>query len=257
MLGSLIKKLQKSIGKPSISSDELDELAAVNLSSLDMNGNPIPVKSEPASKKPEPEPELKLEPEPLKPVPKPKAETVLSLSDRQRKADLFIAEARKKIGVREKGGINKGPEVEIFQRAVDGKASGEPWCCAFVWFCILEAEKMYKANYGKSLQSWLFKTEHCLTLWNLSPKEAKLATPEPGAIIIWQHMSPEGQPTAKGHVGIVSRVIDKTFIETIEGNTSSDSVVQDEGDGVYLLKRNYKQQIGTKRIVGFLFPWKD
>lgn len=40
----------------------------------------------------------------------------------------LLEEARRWVGVREKGGNNRGPEVEKFQKAVDGRASGEAWC---------------------------------------------------------------------------------------------------------------------------------
>jgi len=43
-------------------------------------------------------------------------------------ANRLIAEATKYVGVREVGGPNKGPDVEMFQRYTDGKAVGESWC---------------------------------------------------------------------------------------------------------------------------------
>jgi len=249
MISSLIKRIQKTVngGKP-IDGDSLDELAAVNLSSVE-----LPEPSQPTT---EAVPAVKPEPAPKPAEAAPKAEAVITVNKNDLLISSFIAESKKWLNVKEKG-PNKGPEVERFQKAVDGKASGEPWCCSFIWFCILETEKAHKARFAEDIGSWIFKTEHCLTMWNLSPKESKLTAPVAGSIIVWQHLSPEGKQTAKGHVGIVSRVIDKTFIETIEGNTSNDSVVQDEGDGVYLLKRNYKQQSGSKRVVGFLKPWKE
>lgn len=289
MISSLIKRIQKTVNGKPIDGDSLDELAAVNLSSVELpaeaekpepqkpdppkSNPPKPAAPEPAPKPAEaaPKPETKPPAPPApatppapKPVPKPapvpkptpKPEAVITVNKNDLLINSFIAESKKWLNVKEKG-PNKGPEVERFQKAVDGKASGEPWCCSFVWFCILETEKAHKARFAEDIGSWLFKTEHCLTMWNLSPKESKLTAPVAGSIIVWQHLSPEGKQTAKGHVGIVSRVIDKTFIETIEGNTSNDSVVQDEGDGVYLLKRNYKQQSGSKRVVGFLKPWKE
>jgi hypothetical protein len=212
-----------------------------------------------------PKEELKLEPvlPPQKPAEKPKTEkpkapeAVVKVIPSELLKEFFIAESKKWIGVKETA-TNKGPEVERFQKAVDGKASGEPWCLAFVWFCILEAEKMYLKRFGSETEkSWLYRTEHCLTMWNLSPKEARLTKPKPGCIVVWQHMAKDGTPTAKGHVGIVVKVLDGTFMQTVEGNTSNDAVVQDEGDGVYLLKRNYVSSSGSKKLVGFLKPWKE
>src|SRR3954465_14170703 len=54
-------------------------------------------------------------------------------------------EAEKWIGVEEES-ENKGRAVEKFQRAVDGKASGEPWCAAFVQFCVMEVERRSRAT---------------------------------------------------------------------------------------------------------------
>jgi len=53
----------------------------------------------------------------------------------------LVEEALKWVGTMEKGGDNKGPEVEEFQKAVDGKAQKEPWCMAYVQFCIKKVEE--------------------------------------------------------------------------------------------------------------------
>jgi len=252
MISSLIKRIQKTIrpGK-ALSGDELDNFVFETM-------NPTASKPiEPPKAEPKPAADLKLDPTPPKPAPKPipKPEAVLPVSLSDIRTAMLLAEAKKWLNIKETG-PNKGPEVERFQKAVDGKASCESWCAAFVMYCIFETEKQYKSRFNVDLKTWLYKTEHVLTMWNLSPKECRLTAPIPGSLIIWQHLDSAGNQTAKGHVGIVSRVIDKTFIETIEGNTSNDAVVQDDGDGVYLLKRNYKQVVGTKRVVGFLSPWK-
>lgn len=252
MISSLIKRIQKTIrpGK-ALSGDELDNFIFETM-------NPTASKPiEPPKAEPKPAADLKLDPTPPKPAPKPipKPEAVLPVSLSDIRTAMLLAEAKKWLNIKETG-PNKGPEVERFQKAVDGKASCESWCAAFVMYCIFETEKQYKSRFNVDLKTWLYKTEHVLTMWNLSPKECRLTAPIPGSLIIWQHLDAAGNQTAKGHVGIVSRVIDKTFAETIEGNTSNDAVVQDDGDGVYLLKRNYKQVTGTKRVVGFLLPWK-
>ena len=40
----------------------------------------------------------------------------------------LIEVATKYIGIKEATNHNDGPEVEMFQKAVDGKAQGESWC---------------------------------------------------------------------------------------------------------------------------------
>ena len=41
------------------------------------------------------------------------------------------------VGIREQGGNNKGPLVELMQKTVDGKAQAEAWCMAFVQSMLL------------------------------------------------------------------------------------------------------------------------
>lgn len=147
----------------------------------------------------------------------------------------LIEIAQKYVGVKEQGGDNKGPEVERFQKAVDGKASGEPWCMAFVQYCIKESK----------LESKIFESEHCLTVWNKTPKEQRLKEPKVGSLVIWQFGD-----TSNGHVGIVTAVF-KNSIHTIEGNTGDGKGVVREGDGIYARNRSRagSQQM---KILGYL-----
>jgi len=145
------------------------------------------------------------------------------------------------VGVQESG-KNKGSEVEMFQKAVDGRASGEPWCMGFVQYCI-------KAVDGTSNQvnSRVVSSEGCLDVWNRSPHDLRIAVPEMGCLVIWRH----GQ-TERGHVGIVESVKPghKQFV-TIEGNTGAGAGVQREGDGVYRKNRDLDGD-GKMKVVGFL-----
>lgn len=156
----------------------------------------------------------------------------------------LIREAEKWIGTSEKGGNNKGPEVERFQKAVDGKAVGEPWCACFVQFCVKEVTSRLQPTVVMA------SSEHCMTIWTRTSGVHRYKSPRPGYIVIWNY---EG--TANGHIGIVTRVIDEFTIETIEGNTApSDNTIEREGDGVYRKIRSTKQ-IGKMRLVGFIAPF--
>lgn len=169
------------------------------------------------------------------------------------KLKMLLAEADKWVGVSEKGGDNKGPEVEMFQKAVDGKAQGEPWCLAFVQYCVKKVDARFEAeNGGPNPPDVLAQTEHVKTLWINTPKEARLADPISGCLVIWEHWDAKG-PTGRGHVGIVDQINDKTMT-TFEGNTGPGTEVEREGDGVYKKTRSRKP-IGSMRIVGFLVPW--
>lgn len=147
--------------------------------------------------------------------------------------------ASKYIGTKESGGDNRGELIVLFQKALDGKANGESWCAAFLMYCILEIEKL------TNKKSKIFKSEHCLTVWNKSPKELRLKEPEVGCLIIWQF----GE-TTDGHIGLVTKV-NKNTVETIEGNTGDGSGVVRNGDGVYARKRS---KFGSEKmkVVGYL-----
>lgn len=156
----------------------------------------------------------------------------------------LISEAKKWIGVKEIGN-NAGPEVEAFQKAVDGKASHESWCMAFVQFCVKQVEQTY------GIDSDLFKAEHCLTVWHKSPQSIRRTEPAPGLIAIWAH---NGGPN--GHTGIVIGTDEdnpRIFL-TIEGNTGDGAGVVREGDGVYMRSR-LKHPNGSMTIVGYLDPF--
>lgn len=157
---------------------------------------------------------------------------------------LLVEEATKWLGVIEDKhkGDNKGVEVELFQKAVDGKAQGESWCMAFVQYCIKQIEIEFK------IQCLVYKSEHCLTVFrNSQPKVVK--EPQPGDLIIWRFGN-----TDKGHVGIIKEILPGKRVITIEGNTSDSQAVEREGDGVFEKNRSL---LGSDqmRVVGFIRPF--
>ena len=156
--------------------------------------------------------------------------------------DKLIAEASKWVGIQEKGGDNKGPEVEMFQKYVDGKAEGESWCLCFVQYCLGQVETSEK------IRTRLFKTEHVMTMWNKTPQELRLNKPKEGCIVVWNFKG-----TTSGHCGVITKVLPEK-IETIEGNTSNSLDVDREGDGVYKKERSLNTK-GKMKIVGFLDPF--
>lgn len=156
----------------------------------------------------------------------------------------LVKEAEKWIGVEEKGGNNKGPEVERFQKAVDGKAMAEAWCMAFVQFCLKEVCERFKVVAGP------YASEHCLTVWNKSMASLRLKAPEVGALVIWQM---EG--TTNGHTGIVKDVVNATTFKCIEGNTGPEvGTVNRDGDGVYVKTRT-TSGAGKMLVKGYIQPF--
>jgi hypothetical protein len=163
----------------------------------------------------------------------------------------------KYVGVKEEG-FNKGKMVEEFQKAVDGKASGEPWCMAMVQYCVKEACHAF------GLTQAIRSTEHCMTAWRKTASIYKWAyegdslinlggrysmkKPLPGFCAIYNHVG-----TDNGHTGIVKEA-QGSFLINVEGNTGGvDSIgeINREGDGVYIKKRPL---YGTPKmkLVGFI-----
>lgn len=173
------------------------------------------------------------------------------------KCFLLATEAAKWVGVRERGGPNKGPDVERFQKAVDGKASGEAWCMSFVQFCVDQVDRLLAGL--KHEPTWLFKSEHVLTVWNKTPQAARIPwnQVQPGCLIVWAHYK-AGKATGSGHTGIVVKLLSNSIngprVETVEGNTGAGSAVVREGDGVYRRVRSLAGS-DTMKVVGFLRCW--
>jgi hypothetical protein len=150
------------------------------------------------------------------------------------------------VGIREKGGNNRGPLVELLQETI-GEAQGEAWCMSAMQTCIAYAEKK------TGVKSLVYASEHCMTVWSKTPVGQRVKQfPLAGALIIWKH----GKGPA-GHTGCLISTDGKTM-QTVEGNTESgrDSKgkVEREGGGMYANIRNFKGN-GSMKVVGFLRPF--
>lgn len=172
------------------------------------------------------------------------------------KMRLLVWSARLWVGMTEVGGNNRGQVVERFQRAVDGKASGEPWCAAFALFCVDMVDGL-AAIIGGGEPSALYRSEHVQTIWLRSPETLRLPRPQPGCMMLWQHWK-GGQPTQAGHIAVVAEVVDEHTVRTLEGNTGAPmglgQGVEREGDGVYERVRSIRGT-GPMRVKGFLRAW--
>jgi hypothetical protein len=114
-------------------------------------------------------------------------------------------------GVREQGGANRGPEVERYLASV-GLSPGQPWCCAFVYWCYLEA--CLRAGGENPLP----RTGKCAHLWRLASPLWLSSQPSRGAIFV--HLVEPDDPESDGHVGLVTAFTDRT-VQAIEGNTNA------------------------------------
>lgn len=131
---------------------------------------------------------------------------------------------------------NRGPAVEAYLASV-GLGKGNPWCCAFTYWCF---EQAAQAN-GRA--NPMVRTGGCLAHWNGAPaKGAKRiskgdavnnpALVKPGMVFIMDFGG------GKGHTGFVVAVRGG-MINTVEGNT--DASKTREGGGVYLLTRKLSE----------------
>lgn len=155
--------------------------------------------------------------------------------------------AADEVGVREKpDGSNRGPRVDQYLSAVSTGILGQPWCCAFVFWCFKEAA----AKLG--IPNPFPKTGGVLNAWDRSQKlrpasdivtvaEAKKdpSLVRPGAVFFLDHGG------GNGHTGIVVANINGSLV-TIEGNTFDDG--NREGNGVFRRTARKISQIN----VGFI-----
>lgn len=119
-----------------------------------------------------------------------------------------------------------------YWRDVYPSYQAQPWCAAFVSWCMMKAFGLETAK--KLLKHWPYT--YCPTLGDLFTKNAN---PKVGDIVIFYR----GGEFA--HTGIVTAVSGDRF-ETIEGNTSGASGIVDNGGGV-CRKSYYNSNLpGTK-----------
>jgi hypothetical protein len=127
---------------------------------------------------------------------------------------------------------NRGPDVEAYLASV-GLGKGNPWCCAFTYWCFEQAAK------AQGRANPMVHTGGCLAHWNgaLSVGAARIgkvdavnnpALLQPGMLFIMDFGG------GKGHTGFIVAVRGG-LIDTVEGNT--DASMTREGGGVYRLTR--------------------
>lgn len=111
--------------------------------------------------------------------------------------------------VREKGGQNRGPEIEQYQYAAGG-GPGEPWCCSGLYWCFDRAAKLC------GMVNPFPRTRSSLSLWKFAEPVCRDSNPGAGYVYVLQH----GPHT--GHCGIVERVDPDGVIWEISFNTFAD-----------------------------------
>ncbi len=147
--------------------------------------------------------------------------------------------AKSQVGVKEVGN-NGGKQVTEYLQSV-GLRAGNPWCMSFQYWCFYKTAKVNPIP----------RSGHCVTVFNGLRKksiETKPATTiQVGDLLFWANVQ------NFGHVARIIEVGAGGWVYTIEGNTSSGvKGSQDDGDGVYIRKRNYLHPLGNKRFLGLV-----
>lgn len=170
-----------------------------------------------------------------------------------------VREAERQVGVAESGGNNRGPEVEAYLASVD-LPGGNPWCAAFVRFCIEKAAAALNAEIPKSFPDtgWSPAYEawgERMGLWipavrSLAPDAEQYRRGD--LACFWM----QGQGRI-AHIGFVAaRLGSGADMYTVEGNTGPAgalNAVNRDGDGVYAKLRRVAD---LGRHGGFVrLPW--
>lgn len=137
---------------------------------------------------------------------------------------LHVTIARKYVGVVEKGN-NAGEPVETFLRSV-GLGKGNPWCAAFVYFCLREAGATFPAVRSGLARSYRVKESHTAAEILKGTYEVQV-----GDLLIWGY-----DRGYSGHIGIVIAVLGPNRFRMIEGNTSCTAAGDQRNGGMCCIK---------------------
>ena len=136
----------------------------------------------------------------------------------------ILKEAEKWLGCKETSS-NRSVCVDEIQKLYNNKVTADAWCAKFVWAMTNEACKKL------GIKNPLIQTASTATLLAEAKKTLRTdATPGVGSIFYTTR-------TGGGHVGFVTKIINETQFETIEGNTNTGG-----SDGVWNKTRNTKTQ---------------
>lgn len=151
-------------------------------------------------------------------------------------AEAVAQAAESKVGIKESGGSNRGPDLAPFFAAdhydPNGSKPGDEgyaWCAAFVCWCVMVAVAGRRITFRRpttpsawGLERWSLEQDD--STWTLKPPGRDIKR---GDIVVFNI----------SHVGIAVGPPDRDgFVMTVEGNTNPSG--SREGDGVYRKRRH-------------------
>lgn len=143
------------------------------------------------------------------------------------------------VGVREIGGANTGPHVDMYLESVD-LGPGYAWCAAFVSWCFQNAG--VKAPISGWVPSYALKQKRIHHRGKF-----QIRKPQQGDVfLIWYR-----KLNRPAHMGFIDEW-GKKWIITVEGNTNDNG--SREGDGVYRKRRLKKQIWAVSDFIGSVGP---
>jgi hypothetical protein len=148
-------------------------------------------------------------------------------SDESSLGAAIVRVAREAVGVSEVT-KNQAPEIAKYWSATDystGMQNREPWCAAFVCWCIREGARDFGLAapwpLPKTARAFGFDDEWAVRNTIRVTKTPAATALKPGDVVVFRF----------SHVGIYVGPVNSTSILTIEGNTNGEG--SREGDGVY------------------------
>ena len=145
--------------------------------------------------------------------------------------------------------------VELAEKLLIEKELPKMGAIAFVQHCISEVDREsdqmelsanvaddegFAGRFSPSFgHAEIYDAKDCLELWKQIDEAHKLKKPIPGSLIIWKKSS------GKGHVGIITKILDNGAVEIIEANDS----------GKILKTKRSLSQEKDLALLGFIRPW--
>ena len=130
--------------------------------------------------------------------------------------------AESQAGHHEIGDSNSGPQVDLYLASV-GLPPGNPWCAAYVFWCLQHAHVNvgFKSGYVPDVESWA--------------RSRQILYTQPQIMDFFLLQMVDQQGVYSGHIGFVTAVNADGTVATIEGNThAADSGGNDtDGGGVH------------------------